>query len=123
MKTTRRSFLRAGAGAAAGFLLPSCAAAGRTKGKSGPAGGPNVLWITSEDTCPDLGCYGETLVKTPHLDRLAAQGIRFTRAFTTAPVCSPSRSAFMTGMYQTRPASAPTTTGATGGTATPFPRR
>ncbi len=101
MKTTRRAFLQAGAGAAAGFLLPSCAAAGRTKGKGGPGGRPNVLWITSEDTCPDLGCYGETLVETPHLDRLAGQGIRFTRAFTTAPVCSPSRSAFMTGMYQT----------------------
>ena len=62
---------------------------------------PNILWIIAEDTCPDLGCYGNPWAKTPNIDRLASQGMRFTRAFTTAPVCSASRSAFMTGMYQT----------------------
>jgi N-sulfoglucosamine sulfohydrolase len=61
----------------------------------------NFLWLIAEDFSPHLGCYGEPLVQTPHLDRLAADGMKFTRAFTTAPVCSPSRSAFMTGMYQT----------------------
>jgi N-sulfoglucosamine sulfohydrolase len=61
----------------------------------------NVLWLIGEDLGPHLGSYGTKQVFTPHLDRLAAQGVRFTRAFTTAPVCSPSRSAFMTGMYQT----------------------
>ena len=61
----------------------------------------NFLWLVAEDFSPQLGCYGEPLVHTPNLDRLAAEGMRFTRAFTTAPVCSPSRSAFMTGMYQT----------------------
>ena len=61
---------------------------------------PNVLWILAEDIGPELGSYGYP-VDTPHLDRLAAEGIRFTRAFTTAPVCSPARSALMTGMYQT----------------------
>lgn len=62
---------------------------------------PNVLWLIAEDLSPDLGCYGESNVSTPILDGLASGGVRFTRAFTTAPVCSPSRSAFMTGMYQT----------------------
>lgn len=61
---------------------------------------PNILWLISEDTSPDLGCYGNALVKTPHLDKLAQDGIRFENAFATCPVCSPSRSAFMTGMYQ-----------------------
>jgi arylsulfatase A-like enzyme len=62
---------------------------------------PNILWLIAEDFGPHLGCYGTKEVWTPNLDRLAAQGMRYTRAFTTAPVCSPSRSAFMTGMYQT----------------------
>lgn len=61
---------------------------------------PNVLWILAEDIGPEFGSYGYP-VDTPHLDRLAAEGVRFTRAFTTAPVCSPARSALMTGMYQT----------------------
>ncbi len=61
---------------------------------------PNILWLISEDTSPDLGCYGNTLVQTPNLDKLAEEGIRFDKAFATCPVCSPSRSAFMTGMYQ-----------------------
>ncbi|MAM46107.1 MAG: sulfatase [Planctomycetes bacterium] len=61
---------------------------------------PNIVWILGEDICPDLSCYGTKGVKTPHLDRLAAEGVRYTRAFTTSPVCSTSRSAMMTGMYQ-----------------------
>jgi arylsulfatase A-like enzyme len=62
---------------------------------------PNILWLVAEDFGPALGCYGQKGVETPNLDRLAAAGMRFTRAYTTAPVCSASRSAFMTGMYQT----------------------
>src|SRR5258705_802899 len=61
----------------------------------------NVLWLIAEDFGQHLGCYGTPQVWTPNLDSLAAQGVRYTRFFTTAPVCSPSRSAFMTGMYQT----------------------
>jgi len=63
---------------------------------------PNILYIILEDIGPNLGCYGEPLLKTPNLDRFASQGIRFTNAFATAPVCSASRSALMTGCYQTR---------------------
>ena len=66
-----------------------------------PAKKPNILWLIAEDFGPALGCYGQPEVLTPHLDALAAAGVRYTRAYTTAPVCSPSRSALMTGMYQT----------------------
>ncbi len=61
----------------------------------------NVLWIIADDFSPDAGCYGNTLVKTPHIDQLAEKGVKYTNAFATNPVCSPSRSAFYTGMYQT----------------------
>ncbi|WP_395719036.1 sulfatase [Prosthecobacter sp.] len=62
---------------------------------------PNILWLIAEDFGPHLGCYGTKEVSTPVLDGMAAKGMRFTRFYTTAPVCSPSRSAFNTGMYQT----------------------
>jgi arylsulfatase A-like enzyme len=62
---------------------------------------PNVLWLVAEDFGPELACYGTQQVSSPNLDKLAGDGMRFTRAYTTAPVCSASRSAFMTGMYQT----------------------
>ncbi len=64
-------------------------------------GPPNIVWIVAEDQSDHYGPYGESLAKTPNIDRLAAEGALFTRAFVTAPVCSPSRSALITGMYQT----------------------
>ncbi|RMG33501.1 MAG: DUF4976 domain-containing protein [Planctomycetota bacterium] len=65
-----------------------------------PAPRPNILWITIEDWGPYLSCYGTKGIHTPHLDKLAAEGIRYRWAFTTAPVCSTSRSAMMTGFHQ-----------------------
>jgi arylsulfatase A-like enzyme len=62
---------------------------------------PNFLWLVAEDFGPALGCYGQKGVSTPNIDKLAREGVRYDRFYTTAPVCSPSRSAFMTGMYQT----------------------
>ena len=62
---------------------------------------PNILWISAEDISPHLGCYGDPHAITPNLDQLAAEGIRYTRAFTTAGVCAPCRSGIITGMYQT----------------------
>lgn len=62
---------------------------------------PNILWLIAEDMGPHLSCYGTKEVWTPNLDKMAKEGVLYTRAYTTAPVCSPSRSAFMTGMYQT----------------------
>lgn len=62
---------------------------------------PNILWLIGENLGHDLGCYGAEHVRTPNLDRLAAEGVRFTRVFATNPACAPSRSAFFTGHYQT----------------------
>ena len=62
---------------------------------------PNILWITSEDNSPYLGCYGDPLAQTPQLDRLASQGIRYRNAFANAPVCSSARTTLITGMYGT----------------------
>lgn len=62
---------------------------------------PNFLLIVGEDMGPQLGCYGDKQAITPHLDGLAAESARFTRAFTHAPVCAPSRSGLITGMYPT----------------------
>jgi N-sulfoglucosamine sulfohydrolase len=62
---------------------------------------PNILWITCEDLSPHFGCYGDTLVKTPNIDRLAREGMRYTRMCATAGVCAPSRAALITGQYQT----------------------
>lgn len=62
---------------------------------------PNILWISIEDASPDLGCYGDDYARTPNVDRLASEGVRYTNAFSTAPVCAPSRSAIITGMYPT----------------------
>jgi len=68
---------------------------------SAAASRPNLLWIVADDLGLELGCYGEPHVSTPNLDRLASEGVLFKRAFATSPVCSSSRSAYITGMYQT----------------------
>ena len=83
---------------AACALVPGVTAAARSPD---PQRRPNILWISCEDISPDLGCYGDPYARTPHLDRLAAEGVRYTRAFTVAGVCAPSRSAIITGMYPT----------------------
>ena len=62
---------------------------------------PNIIWMIVDDMSAEFSCYGETLIETPHLDHLAQTGVRFSKAFVTAPVCSTNRSAFITGMYQT----------------------
>jgi N-sulfoglucosamine sulfohydrolase len=60
---------------------------------------PNVLLIVSEDNGPELGCYGDPHVRTPRLDRLAAEGVRFNRAYVAQAGCSQSRARFLTGLY------------------------
>ena len=64
---------------------------------------PNILWIIAEDLSPFMGCYGDTINTgyTPVIDQLAAEGVLFKRAYATAPVCSASRSALITGVMQT----------------------
>ncbi|MBK7627671.1 MAG: sulfatase [Bacteroidales bacterium] len=62
---------------------------------------PNIIWISTEDLSPHMGCYGDQVAKTPNIDRLASQGTRFTNVFTTAAISAPVRSGIITGMYQT----------------------
>ncbi len=68
---------------------PSAAAAER----------PNVLFIVSDDLNTLVGCYGDPRAKTPHINRLAARGVRFEQAYCTFPLCGPSRNSFLTGLY------------------------
>ncbi|WP_282038025.1 sulfatase family protein [Saccharicrinis aurantiacus] len=63
---------------------------------------PNIIWIMAEDMSIDLECYGMKAVKTPNLNKLAEQGVRFDECFVTNPICSPSRSAMMVGTHQVR---------------------
>ena len=60
---------------------------------------PNILWLTSEDNSPMLGCYGDPLATTPSLDKLAEAGFLYTHAYANAPVCAPSRNTIITGVY------------------------
>jgi len=62
---------------------------------------PNILWISTEDISPHLGCYGDAVARTPNIDKLASQGVRFNNVFTTAAICAPCRAGIITGMYQT----------------------
>lgn len=62
---------------------------------------PNILWISTEDFSPHLGCYGDQVAQTPNIDKLASQGTRFTNVFTTAAISAPVRAGIITGMYQT----------------------
>ena len=60
---------------------------------------PNILWITSEDNSPLLGCYGDEFATTPHLDQLASEGFLYTNAYANTPVCAPARNTILTGVY------------------------
>ncbi|MEM9829762.1 MAG: sulfatase-like hydrolase/transferase [Bacteroidota bacterium] len=81
---------------AAALLMSSCTTTESPETTQRP---PNILWITSEDNSPFIGAYGDTFATTPNIDRLATKGVRYTNAFSAAPVCAPSRNALITGMY------------------------
>ncbi|MEQ2010288.1 MAG: sulfatase-like hydrolase/transferase, partial [Limisphaerales bacterium] len=74
------------------LLVASCLAAAERK--------PNIIFILADDLgYGDLGCYGQKLIQTPHLDRMAAEGMRFTQFYAGSTVCAPSRSVLMTGLH------------------------
>jgi len=98
---SRRAFLKTAGMYASGLVLTGCRTSSRIAKPRTTGKKPNILWITCEDTSPRLGCYGDELAITPNLDKLASEGIRYTRAFATAPVCAPSRSCLITGVYAT----------------------
>ena len=94
----RREFLHGLTGAVAAAALPPIP----LSADQPPEGErPNVLWISCEDMSPNLGCWGDTYAVTPNLDRLAAQGVRYTNVFAHAGVCAPARSGIITAMYPT----------------------
>ncbi|MFW9842849.1 MAG: sulfatase [Candidatus Thorarchaeota archaeon] len=95
---TRRQFLKTMAAGAAFLGLPRQSLP-QTSSKQNPLTRPNILWISCEDISPDLACYGDDYAVTPNIDRLAAQGCRYTNAFVPFPVCAPTRSSVITGMY------------------------
>ncbi len=98
---TRREFLGSTAAAAAATLL-GCTSE-RALVRSAPARRPNVLVVLADDLgYSDLGFQGGTDIPTPHLDALAAGGVRFTNGYVSCPVCSPTRAGFLTGRYQQR---------------------
>ncbi len=101
-KSTRRDFLKAIGLCASGVAVSGCAAPARRTVYRTPAEKPNILWITCEDVSgPYLGCYGDIYARTPNLDELAKHSVIYTKAFATAPVCAPSRSCLVTGVYAT----------------------
>lgn len=62
---------------------------------------PNILWLTAEDIGPELGCYGDTYADTPTIDAFASRSLRYTRCWSTAPVCAPARTTLISGLYPT----------------------
>ena len=74
------------------------AAASRAPALAQSSRRPNILFLISDDhSAPDLGCYGNRAIHTPHLDRLASQGLRFDNGFVSSPQCSPNRSSIFSG--------------------------
>ena len=94
----RRRFMQIVAGSAAAMALPRI-----PLNAAETAGGqrPNILWISTEDISPDLGCYGDNYAVTPNIDKHATRGVRYTNVYSHAGVCAPTRSGIITGMYPT----------------------
>ncbi|WP_417731188.1 sulfatase-like hydrolase/transferase [Rosistilla oblonga] len=80
-------------------LLLLCATTACWAAAGSAAERPNILWITSEDHGPEMGCYGDEFATTPNVDALAKKGMRYKLAWSTAPVCAPARTTLITGLY------------------------
>jgi len=86
---------------ALGFAVAILSSLAVSHGDAAEVKQPNIVWIFVDDMSANFSCYGEKTIQTPHVDRMAAEGTRFTNCYITCPVCSPCRSALITGMYQT----------------------
>ena len=94
----RRRFMQVVAGSAAAMALPQIPL---NAAEAADPQKPNILWISTEDISPDLGCYGDSYAVTPNIDKLAARGVRYTNVYSHSGVCAPTRSGIITGMYPT----------------------
>jgi arylsulfatase A-like enzyme len=94
MPVSRRDVIKTVSLAGAGVLLSRC-------GTESPAPRrPNIIYVMTDDqTIDQMSCYGSTLIRTPNMDRLAAEGVRFTRSYVTNSLCAPSRATVLTGCY------------------------
>jgi len=102
-KLTRREFVTSAVAASALAAGASAQSAKSAKDTRPPTKRPNVLYIMADDMgWGDLSCYGRPDYRTPNLDRLASEGTRFNHAYSAAPVCTPTRCAFVTGRYPAR---------------------
>lgn len=96
----RRSFLKAIGIGTASLTLEGCVSGDGQPSSGGTANKPNIVFIVVDDMgWADLGCYGSRQIQTPNIDRLAAEGVRFTQAYSGCTVCAPARSVLMTGLH------------------------
>jgi len=96
----RRDFLKAVGCGAAGIALAGCANAAQRTGFGADRRKPNIVYIIADDLgYAEVGCYGQKKIKTPNIDKLAAQGMKFTQHYSGNPVCAPSRCVLMTGKH------------------------
>src|ERR1051325_7049609 len=108
MKVTRRRFLQTLTSSSAACLVdlklrPHAAASASSISDQGRGSKPNVIFILADDLgWGDLSCYGRPDYRTPNIDLLAAQGLRFTDAYSASAVCTPTRCAYITGRYPAR---------------------
>lgn len=94
-KLDRRDFIKTAGVISLGLTMGTVVRASA----GGGADKPNILWVTSEDNGPALGCYGDTYADTPNIDSIAAHGMIYERAWSNAPVCAPARTTIISGVY------------------------
>src|SRR5216117_1834578 len=83
-----------------GFLTGQAASPQLESLRTKRQGGPNIIFILADDLgYGELGCYGQKKIRTPNIDRLAAEGMRFTQCYAVSTICAPSRAALMTGLH------------------------
>ncbi|AQT68197.1 Arylsulfatase [Anaerohalosphaera lusitana] len=96
----RRSFIKLSGVSAAAFCMQGCAATSMSKLSKARGSKPNIVYIMADDLgYSELGCYGQEKIKTPNIDRIAKQGVKFTQHYSGSPVCAPTRSTLLEGKH------------------------